>query len=117
MGPTICGGLSKAIQFALQAGAHLAARNLASQGAIQHADNAELCRQAEILAPAKIIRRGVAPASVHQQNRDWLRANEDRHRGQWVALRNGELLATAESMDALIPKLDENRKGILLTVV
>jgi hypothetical protein len=105
----------RAVQLALQSGAHLAARNLAAQGAAQHKENLELQRQANILAPPKITRR-VASNSSQRPNKDWLNNNENQYRGKWVALRNGELLATANTIDDLLPQI-ESREGVLLTIV
>lgn len=39
-------------------------------------------------------------------NQPWLDAHKEEHRGEWVALYCGELLATGESMTTLAEKLD-----------
>lgn len=86
----------RAIHWALTAGAHLAARSLATMGAAQYPDDAELQKAARILAPPKLLRR--LPAEPEKRaNHEWLRVNRTAYRGKWVALRNGDLLATANS--------------------
>lgn len=106
----------RAIQFAFEAGAHIAARQISAEGARLHPDNAELQKQAYILSPPKIIVRTATAGTSHRANRDWLKAHTDEYRNQWVALRDGELLGTASSMEALVEQVGET-KGILLTVV
>lgn len=90
----------RAIQWALTAGAHLAARALATTGAAQFPDNAELQKAARILAPPKLLRRLPADPTI-RANHEWLRNHRMDYHGQWVALRNGQLLASGDSLQAL----------------
>lgn len=91
---------ARAIQWALTAGAHLTARSLATAGAAQYPDDAELQKAARILAPPKLLRR--LPAEPEKRaNHEWLRVNRTAYRGKWVALRNGHLLATANAFREL----------------
>lgn len=106
----------QAIRWALAAGAHLAARNLAQQGADLHPDDPELQKFAYLLAPPKVIARNLPPDPAIRANRDWLRAHRTQYRGQWVALRSGELLGTAASLHALTKQFGIER-SILFTKV
>ncbi|MCB0107732.1 MAG: hypothetical protein KDE53_17545 [Caldilineaceae bacterium] len=90
----------RAIQWALAAGAHLAARALATTGAAQYPDDAELQKAARILAPPKFLRRLPADPTI-RANHEWLRNHRMDYHGQWVALRNGQLLANGDSLQAL----------------
>lgn len=90
-----------AIQWALSAGAHLAARSLAATGAAQYPDHDELQKAARILAPPKVLRRALPAEPAKRANHQWLQSNHSQYRGQWVALRNGQLLAAADSFQAL----------------
>lgn len=91
---------ARAIQWALTAGAHLTARSLATAGAAQYPDDAELQKAARILAPPKLLRR--LPAEPEKRaNHEWLRVNRTAYCGKWVALRNGHLLATANAFREL----------------
>jgi len=91
---------ARAIQWALTAGAHLTARSLATTGAAQYPDDVELQKAARILAPPKLLRRLPADPTI-RANHDWLRAHRLDYPGQWVALRNGQLLASSDSFQAL----------------
>jgi len=92
--------VERAIQWALAAGAHLAARALATNGAAQYPDAAELQKAARILAPPKLLRRLPADPTI-RANHEWLRSHRLDYHGQWVALRNGQLLANGDSLQAL----------------
>lgn len=104
----------RAVRWALAAGAHGAARQLALQGAQRYADHAELQKYARVLAPPRVIRRDLPPRPDLRANRDWIMQHADEYRGKWIALRNGQLLATADSFGALADRFD-SPQGILLT--
>jgi len=91
----------RAVQLALSAGAHMAARNLAAQGAARHPNDANLQKYARILAPPRVLRSDAPPHPGLRANRDWLMTCGDKYRGQWVALRQGVLLGAADSLAAL----------------
>ena len=106
----------RAAQLALAAGAHHAARMLSAQGAQRYPDDRELQKYARILAPPKVIRRALPPDPTLKANRDWLMSKGNQYRGQWVALRNGELLAVAGSLKSLVDEIGDTT-GILVTKV
>ncbi len=95
----------RAIHWALTAGAHLAARALATIGATKYPDHAELQKAARILAPPKVLRRDLPADPTIRANHDWLSANRAQYSGQWVALHNGQLLATAQSFRTLLQQV------------
>jgi hypothetical protein len=107
---------SCAIRWALAAGAFMAARNLATQGIEQYPDHQELQKFAYLLAPPKVLQRNLPPDPSIRANRDWIRIHSAQYRGQWVALRSGELLATASSLHVLTHQLGISR-DILFTKV
>jgi hypothetical protein len=107
---------ARIVNFALQAGAHLAAREIAAAGAKLYPNDPQLQKQAEILAPPKIIRRTAVVRPTHRANRDWLKANGETYKGQWVALSEGQLLGTANSLDRLVQSVRRER-GVLFTLV
>jgi hypothetical protein len=106
----------RAVQLALGAGAHMAARNLAAQGATRHPDNADLQKYARVLAPPRVLRNDAPPHPGLRANRDWLMAHGNEYRGQWVALHDGRLLGAADSLAAL-KRLVDDTTDILLTKV
>ncbi len=106
----------RAVRWAFSAGAHLAARNLSKQGADLYPENADLQKLAYLLAPPKVIKRAYSPDPTIKMNRDWIRSQGCDYRGQWVALRNGELLASGESLDVVTQQTGVAR-DILFTKV
>lgn len=98
------GEFERAIHWALTVGAHLAARSLAVEGNALYPDCAELQKAAQILAPPKVIRHLPADPTI-RANHDWLRVHCTAYRGQWVALQNGQLLATADSFGELTKRI------------
>lgn len=91
----------RAIDLALKIGAHLAARDLANQGAEIHFDSEELQKYARILAPPQVLRTSARQVDV-LANIEWLKANKSEYKGKWVAIKNGQLMASADSHDELI---------------
>jgi len=107
-----------AVQLALMAGAFVAARNLAAEGAERYSDHAELQKMAYILAPPKVTVVKGKTNTTWKADRAWLKTHWDAYRGHWVALRNGELLGAADSLDGLVDQVGEIRgKGILVTPI
>lgn len=106
----------RAIQWALSSGAYLIARQLSTQGAERHPQHSELQKYARILAPPKVTRSDLPPDPTLRTNRDWLKTHGDVFKGQWVALRDGQLLGSAASLKALAAQLGDTT-DILLTKV
>jgi hypothetical protein len=110
------GEVLRAVQLALMAGAFLGARRLSQDGADRYPAHAELQRYARVLAPPRVIARNLPPRPDLRANHDWMKREADAYRGQWIALRNGELLGTASSFDALADQFPDPR-DILLTKI
>lgn len=107
---------ARAVRLALWVGAHLVARNLALEGARYYPQHIELKKMAHILAPPKATVSKGPPDPWVKGNMIWLKAHWDEYKGQWVALRGGQLLATADSFDEIIEQVGEVRNtGILVT--
>jgi hypothetical protein len=81
-----------AVDLALMAGAYLAARRLASQGAIQYPHQPELQKLAQLLAPPQVTVGTGGPQVGVEANRVWLRTNWNQYRGQWVRSVEGNYL-------------------------
>jgi len=95
----------QAVRWALAVGAHLTARQLASQGAECHLDDAELQDMARILAPPRVIQTGLPPDPAIAANRQWLALHAKEYLGRLVALRDGALVATADTVAELKEKI------------
>lgn len=92
----------KAIKLAFKAGAFTAARKIAHEGMRYHPDNADVQKYYNILNPVTRV-VGMTSATRHNAgaNRAWLKENAGKYRGQWLALRDGELLGVSPSLDTL----------------
>ena len=106
---------ARAVRLALNAGAHLAARGLSQLGARLHPGCAELEKAELILGPPTITRSSakVAESSL-EANRQWLLANGAAYRDCWIALRDGKLLASAQSAQELRARIGD-LSGVLVT--
>ena len=106
------------IDLALEIGTHLAARQIATKGAEAYPDNAELQKYARVLAPPKVVANRVSRNINQKANVEWLKANKNDYKGQWVAIKDGILLAAANSYKDLRDQIGETKgKGILVTTV
>jgi hypothetical protein len=107
------GELKDTIERALSLGAFVVAQQLAVEGARQHGDDASAKRLARMLAPARIVRTDLPADPGVLQNHEWLKKHASQYRGRWVALANGELLLSGDSIAELKTKLG-GRSGVLL---
>lgn len=106
-----------AVDLALMAGSYLAARRLANQGATQYPHQPELQKLAQLLAPPQVTVGKGGPKVGIEANRVWLHTNWDQYRGQWVALRQGNLLGAADSLDALVAQVGNIKNNDTLVTV
>jgi len=106
----------RTVRLALAAGAHLVARNLATQGARLHPDHPELHKMAHILAPPRIVNADIPPTPSVRADQAWLRDHADEYKGQWVALREGTLLAVGAAAREVWGHL-ESTDDVMLTKV
>lgn len=108
----------EAIRMALALEAPLIARKLAEQGIKHFPSHAELNKIARILAAPTAT---VAPSSTRldvKANTSWIKANREAYKRQWVALHNGELIASSQTFSDLAATVgDIKGKGILITQV
>jgi hypothetical protein len=107
-----------ATQWALKAGAHLAARELATKGAEIHFDSEELQKYSRVLAPPKILTDRPQSNANPKANVEWLKANKDHYKGKWVAIKDGTFLTSADTYKALVAELGNTKgRGILVTPI
>jgi Arc/MetJ-type ribon-helix-helix transcriptional regulator len=104
----------QALARALRTGEFGHARQLAIAGAARYPDHAELAKSARVLAPPTVTRASRPHTADIQANRAWLKAHRQDYAGQWIALRDGHLLAAAPSFDALVAHVDETH-DVLMT--
>lgn len=105
--------LVRGVKLALRVDAAMAARELSALGAQRFPDHPELVKMARVLAPPRLV--GLSPAEPDAgDNTKWLRENAASYRGRWVALKNGNLLAAADSLGDLVSRFGDPRKERIL---
>lgn len=109
------GDFVRLIKLSLEIGFDLLARRLSAEGHATFPDDELLAKYARILAPPKILGRAPAAGPELEANRGWLKTHGKEYRGQWVAVRNGELLGAATELAELVPLLHD-RENVLVTV-
>lgn len=98
------------IHAALEAGSLGGARESAEKGLAHFPHHAELQRLHWALRPGEVRRAPGPPLPSPRMSYDWLRKNAFQHRGQWVALGGGELIAASENFDEVYEASRESRK-------
>ncbi len=89
-------------RLALSVGALNIAKETCETGLQRFPDNEELTRMSRIFAPPRItVSRRRLPTGT-RANTLWLKLHGDNYRGKWVALRAGELLASANTVNELV---------------
>jgi hypothetical protein len=107
-----------AIQLALRIGAHLKARELALAGGKCFPENPEMAKYARILAPVRTIRSDLPSNPEASSNMQWLKSNQDKFRGRWVAIKNGKLITAAENYQQIRQMVGSTKNtGILIIKV
>jgi len=104
----------RAMRSALERGDYGTAQQLSTQAVEHYPDHKELLKYAYVLAPPKVTVDKRPPDRDTEVNQDWVRENRTQYRGRWVALRNGQLLASARKIDELVDQLSDT-KGVFLT--
>jgi hypothetical protein len=97
----------------LEAGAYLAARRIAALGTDRYPGDLELEKYARALAPPRVISGALPPDGSVAANQQWLRAHTGEYSGKWVAVKNGQLLGAADSLQQLVEQVG-NVDGVLL---
>jgi len=101
------------IRLALQAGAHRPAAELARKARERYPNDADVVRLADLLAPLPSpVRRSPADPTL-RANRNWFVHHAAQYRGQWVAVRNGELLGAAPTLRELKALVGDTRSATI----
>ena len=112
--PQSPGDYLQALAHALRTGEFGRARQLAMDGAARYPMHEELQKAARVLAPPTVTIAPRKHTANIQANRVWLKAHRQDYAGQWIALRDGHLLAAAPSFDEFVARVDETR-DVLMT--
>ena len=105
-----------AIADALASGKPGLARKLALDGTKQYPDSEELQTYARVLAPPTVTHVGQLQTPSIRASRQWLRAHWQDYIGQWVAVRDGQLLYASPSFDELSAHVDDAENTFITQV-
>lgn len=106
------------VRLALALQDPLLGRAIATQGHNLYPSDTELTKLHRVLAPPITTTLKATTRPDTRSNLNWLTNNREAYHGQWVALDDGRLLATADSIDNLIAQVgDVRHANILITQV
>lgn len=98
---------SDRIRHLVQVGEILEAQKLLAEALEQEDCGEDLSYWERLIGPTKKFRVGGEKAPDPAPDFRWLREHAQEYDGQWVALRNGELLASASSLKEVLSALKE----------
>ena len=108
--------IKEAIDLALEIGCHSIAADLADMGHALYPDDPALEQISKVLAPPKVIRRDIPPVKGVGTSMKWLKANSDQYKGEWVVMKNGQLLCHTASKEEL-PQILDNLDTLVDVIV
>lgn len=95
--------LIRVIQACLSLDMVLLGRELAYEGRHLFPNDKRIEQWANVLAPARVV--GTRPASGNaaglEASHRWFQNNSGKYKGQWIAVRHGELLGAAPTLEKL----------------
>lgn len=107
----------EAIQTALNRGDFKKVQQLSLEAAEKYSDYPEIKKSAQMIAP--IDKASDRDRQIDlQANRDWIKKNQNEYHNRWVALRDGQLLASGRNFDELVDRVGEIKgTGIFVTAI
>lgn len=111
--------VKQTIDLALELGCHSIAGELAAKGHKMFPHDPTLERIARVLAPPELVRAGVPAVPGLNDSVKWFEEHREQYRGQWVVIRNGELVSTADSreeLDTVLENLDARTEVLVVKV-
>jgi hypothetical protein len=98
-----------AVYLALRAGHHIIASDLADRGRQRFPDHALLQKMGRILAPRQPATIGGPGDPSAEADMAWFAAHSDEYWGQWVAVKDGQLLGAAATIGELMERVPDWR--------
>jgi hypothetical protein len=108
--------LTAAIDLALREERPTLAMRLAQLGRELFPHHERIECAAQVLAPGSARSTHLPPAEGLRASRRWLREHADEYRGQWVAVRQGELVGVAPSLEEMETAVDLEEEGASVLV-
>lgn len=111
-------GFEEAIQSALRQEHDSRAWEIAKQGAEIFPESEPLTRAAEVLAPARVVKKKRKASHIKglTASLQWLAENGSRYKDRWIAVHDGQMVADAATRDELDKHLSSKiRENALIT--
>jgi hypothetical protein len=109
--------LLRAIDLALSMELADLAIRLAQAGKSFFPDHERMQQAAQVLAPPRVRTSYIPPAKGLDVSAEWLRINANQYRGQWIAIREGQLVGSAHSLQELAAVIQQDPVSTLVTKV
>lgn len=93
------------IKLAFRAGAFIAACDIAAEGHRRYPEDAELNRYVQVLTSNRRIGTQQMALMPSRNNMEWLNEHAGEYSGQWLALRDGQLLGSSRSLEELVQEV------------
>jgi|CXWK01.1.fsa_nt_gi hypothetical protein len=109
--------IERVVRLAFQSGLHYLAQTLARNGAALHPDHLGLHKFARALNPASAqVSHGTHDPAVRADTQ-WFAKHSAEHYGQWVAVKNGQLISAAPTIQQLEAQIGDLRSATVAHVV
>jgi hypothetical protein len=102
----------RAVDHALSLGAFALARDISEKGHQRWPNHPGLGRYASVLAPPRILHNDRPADPTIGKNEAWLRKHSQEFRGRWVAVKDGELLGSADVLADLVREVGKPSKAL-----
>jgi hypothetical protein len=99
--------IKRAIEMTLHLELVALARRLADYGRDHYPGNPYFSNIAVIIAPPRVLNAHLPPVPGVSASMEWLNRHAGEYRGQWIALRGGQLLGADSSRQKLVKKLGD----------
>lgn len=106
----------RAVDLALSLSAFAVARDISEKGHRQYPKHPGLRQHALVLASPKILRADLPVDSTVEKNEGWLKKHGREFRGHWIAVRNGQLLGSADTLTDLIAKVGKTPETLMTLI-
>ena len=106
--------LTRATRQAMELNLYSLAANLAERGNQLYSEHQEVQRLVKVLAPPRVRKVPASHAKGLVASKQWIRDNAKKYRGEWIAVREGALLAHAPTLDQLTPLVSDNPSATIV---
>ena len=89
----------------------------AEAGLSEYPKSSVLRKYTELLSPPIVIENELTTTEGIDLNNEWIEEHGDRYSGNWIALSDGHLLASSESLNSLLVEVGGNENVLITKVI